>query len=187
MAYPRTHELFNSSFCGVVMRQYWADLPLWENFLNSHSTRAIVELGTFYGGMTLFLKAQALARAMRFWTFDRGEPIALTTGLAKAMDLQADFVQGDFWKPPAHDVLLDVLTDPEYKPLLFFVDGGCKRKEFREFVPELSAGDYVAVHDYGTEFRPEDEEPVAHLLERVFWDECLAHPQPCLTRFWRRL
>jgi len=186
MAYPRTHELFNSSFGGIVMRQYWADLPLWENFLNTHGLRAIVELGAFHGGMTIFLKAQTLARSQSFFTFDRGEVVAMTTRFATMTGLRGDFFQGDFWTD-TNEVLLDILHNPDLKPLLLYVDGGCKRKEFAAFVPELSPGDYVAVHDYKTEFRVEDEEPVAHLLERVFWEECEAPPQPSLTRFWRRV
>lgn len=187
MAYPRTHNLFRSSFCGVVMRQYWADLPLIENFLNMHVIRTIVELGSFHGGLTLFLRAQTMARNMGFYAFDRDRPIAMDTKLADALGLGDVFYLGDFWKD-THEVLLDTLHAPQLKPLFLYVDGGCKREEFKAFVPELSAGDYVAVHDYGTEFRAgEDEKPVEHLLERVFWDECLAPPQPCLTRFWRRL
>jgi cephalosporin hydroxylase len=185
MTYPRTHNLFSATFCGVEMRQYWADLPLWELFLNEHSVSAVVELGTFHGGMTLFLKTQALVRSQRFYTFDKDFPVVLTTGFARATGLESNFFQGDFWTT-TNKALLDILHDQSVKPLMLFVDGGCKREEFKAFVPELSPGDYVAVHDYGTEFRSEDEEPVAHLLERVFWDECLAPPQPCLTRFWRR-
>lgn len=183
----RTHELFNSTFGGIVMRQYWADLPLWENFLTKHDDiQATIELGAFHGGMTLFLAAQCAARGLAFYSLDRSYPEALDTTLAKLLNLKDAFLLGDFWTD-TNERLLWLLHAEALKPLLLFVDGGCKRKEFAAFVPELSPGDYVAVHDYGTEFKPEDVEPVEPLLERVFWDECLAPPQPCLTRFWRRV
>lgn len=187
MAYPRTHALFNSTFCGVVARQYWADLALWELFLNEYSDiKTIIELGAFHGGMTLFLEVQARARDQFFVSLDRNWPVGLDTPLAKDLRLPGRFMLGDFWKD-TYGALVEMLQKPKYKPVLLFVDGGCKREEFKSFVPFLSAGDYVGVHDYKTEFKPEDVEPVEHLLEKVFWEECLAPPQPCLTRFWRRI
>lgn len=190
MAHQRTHNLFGSTFCGVVMRQYWADLALWELFLNKYSDiKTIIELGAFKGGMTLFLDVQARARGQQFFSFDRDWPDALDTPLADVLRLSARFLHGDFWVE-MNGALRMMLRDEQYKPLLLFVDGGNKAKEFQAFVPELSPGDYVAVHDYGTEFQkrngPDDVEPVAHLIEPVFWEECEAPPQPCLTRFWRR-
>lgn len=186
MAYPRTHNLFGSHFCGVEMRQYWSDLALWELFLNAHNVNAIVELGAFHGGMTLFLKAQAVARHQRFYTLDRDYPVALSTALSRALELPADFLEGNFWTE-TNAPLLDILHDETLKPLLLFVDGGNKAQEFEALVPELAVGDYAAVHDYGTEFRPGQEDVVEELIERVFWEECMGPPQPCLTRFWRRV
>lgn len=183
----RTHNLFGSHFGGVQMRQYWADLALWELFLNAHpDIKTVVELGSFHGGMTLFLAAQTMARGQMFYTLDRDWPVALDTPLAKALDLRAVFLYGDFWKE-TNEQFLAILRHPRYKPLMLFVDGGCKREEFKAFVPELSEGDYCAVHDWRTEFKPEDVDPVAHLIEPVFLAECEGPPQPCLTRFWRRL
>ena len=186
MAYPRTHALFDSSFGGITMRQYWADLPLWENFLNAHSVRGIVEIGAGRGGMTLFLAAQAAARGQSFYTMDRERPEALDTPLAKLLNLEDSFMLGDIWEH-TNERLIFLLRVPEIKPVLLFIDGGCKRKEFAAFVPALSPGDFVAVHDYGTEFQPEHVEPVAEMVVRVFWEECEAWPRPCLTRFWRRI
>ena len=189
MSYPRTHNLFGSTFGGVCMRQYWADLALWELFLNAHpEIRTVVELGAFHGGFTLFMAAETMARGQGFYTLDRDWPAALDTPLADALGLRDVFVLGDFWQE-AHERLLALLRDPGLKPLCLFVDGGNKAAEFAAFTPELAGGDYVAVHDWGTEFQkrngPDDVAPVAHLLAPEFWDECEAPPQPCLTRFWK--
>jgi len=185
MAYWRTHDVLGSHFCGVVMQQYWADLPLWEQLFNTYpEIHTVVELGAFQGGMTLFLAMQTRARGLEFYSFDRFWPVALHTPLARELRLQTRFYLGDFWKE-TNGALLDLLHDPAFKPLMLLVDGGNKPQEFKAFVPELSSGDYCAVHDYSTEFQPADADPVAHLLEPVLLDECLAPPQPCLTRFWR--
>ena len=168
------------------MRQYWADLPLWENFLNAHAVRCIVELGAGHGGMTLFLAVQAAARNLSFYTLDQNRPEALDTPLAMLLNLSDSFMLGDFWEETGPQLTF-LLRCEELKPLLLFVDGGCKKKEFQTFVPALSPGDFVAVHDYNIEFQPRHIEPVAEMIERVFWEECGEHPQPCLTRFWRRI
>jgi hypothetical protein len=186
MAYQRTHDVFGSRFCGMEMAQYWADLPLWENFLNEHSdVAALIEMGTYKTGMSVFLKVQCMARKMRFWTFDRRRPTEMDSPICQALALREDFVLGDFLGE-RKDKLIGLLAWEEIKPLLLYVDGGNKPLEFATFVPYLAPGDYVAVHDYGTEFKPGAEEPVEGLIVREYWQECEVPPQPCLTRFWRR-
>lgn len=187
MAYPRTHNLFGSTFGGLIMRQYWSDLALWELFLNEYEDiRTVVELGSFHGGMTEFLKTQTLSRGQNFFTLDKDRPQVLDTEFAKITNLEKDFILGDFWTDTLEH-FVSILHNPVFKPLLLFVDGGNKAKEFVYFVPELSDTDYCAVHDYGTEFKPSDSQPVDHLIERIFEDECTGPPQPCLTRFWKKL
>lgn len=182
----RTHNVFGTTFCGTPTLQYWADLQLWEMFLNEHpGINTIVELGTWYGGMMMFLAVQASARKMVFYSFDKVLPMALKRRLATELELEHKFILGDFWED-SNWKLLNILRERLYKPVLLFVDGGDKAKEFAAFVPELSVGDYVAVHDYSTEFLPEHVEPVEHLVTPAFLAECLSPPQPCLTRFWRR-
>lgn len=186
MAYQRTHNLFGSHFCGLEMRQYWADLALWELFLNDHmDIKTIVEMGTFKCGMSIFLKVQAAGRGMGFYTFDKDYPEEMKSDAARFVHLEHSFIQGNFWED-SKAKLMSLIEDPVYKPVLLFVDGGNKGKELAYFTPFLCNGDYVAVHDYGTEFRPEMIEPVEHLVEPEFLDECLAPPQPCLTRFWKK-
>jgi len=187
MGYQRTHNVFGSKFCGLTMSQYWADLPIWENFLNDHlDIHSLIELGTFRAGMSVFLKMQCIAREMRFWSFDWHRPSELDSPICQKLELEKDFVLGDFMKE-RKDKLVGLLSWKEVKPLLLYVDGGNKPLEFNTFVPYLSAGDYVAVHDYSTEFKEEDAGSQTHLLQREYWDQCEAPPRPCLTRFWRRI
>jgi len=165
------------------MAQYWADLPLWEMLLNEHrDIKTIVEMGAGDGGLTLFLKVQCVARGLQFRSIDRNRPGALDTRLAQTLELPADFVQSDFWKSKR---LSRWLINQRLKPLLLFVDGGNKSRELAHFGPMLAPGDYVGVHDYGTEFLPDDISPVSDLLEPIFEQETNGPPHPCITRFWR--
>ena len=77
------------------------------------------------------------------------------------------------------------MADPQNHPLLLFCDAGNKPQEFQTFVPQLTAGDIVAVHDWGTEFGEGDELPVRAQVERLDWQECAE--LSLRTRWWRRL
>ena len=182
----RMHNLFGSSFCGVRIWQHWADLALWEEFLNAHGdVQTVVELGAAHGGMTLFLEFQAQMRGMRVYSFDLEWPVVLDAPLTAMLGMKNRFYQGDYWED-TNAVLMDLLHGERYKPLLLLVDGGDKPREFKALVPELAAGDYVAVHDWGREFHAGDVKPVEGMVEQVFWEECETPELPCLTRFWRR-
>ena len=181
MGHSHVHDLFGSTYLGLTIRQYWADLALWEKFLGQHSDiRLLIELGTFKAGMALFLRGQAIQRGISFWTFDKTEPDELDSAIARALRLRGCFIHGDFFDN-RRELLLGLLGRTETKML--FVDGSDKPREFVEFVPYLKRGDYVSVHDYGTEFQPKDVSPVEHLLEQIFVDECKRLTS--LTRFWR--
>lgn len=182
MGYSHIHNLFDSTFCGLVVRQCWADIALWELFLHNHNDiKTIVELGTYKAGMSVFFQCQAIQREMEFWTFDLDKPDELFSNIAIQVDLPSRFIHGDFFSDSLAKLIKVIEAS---KPVMLFVDGGNKPKEFAAFVPRLSSGDYVSVHDYSTEFQPEDIAPVEHLLEPIFVDEC-ERIIPCLTRFWR--
>lgn len=187
MSYGHIRDLHNSTFFGLPVQQYWADLALWEHFLNAEGhqdIKTIVEMGTCKCGMSIFLLGQCIQRDMLFWTIDRDEPEEMRSHIARTMGLGLRFIHGDFWFGEANMALIKLLNDDELHPLMLFVDGGDKAKELQAFVPRLRPGDYVAVHDYGTEFDPRAVEPVQDMLEELFFDECNSI-DPCITRFWR--
>lgn len=178
-------ELHTTTFLGLHTRQLWRDFQLWEAFLKQHvGLKALVEVGTYQGGFSVFLRLWAAQLGAQFWTFDRERFPGVDSPAAQRVGLERCFVRGDVFlegKPR----LLEVLADEDNHPLLLFCDGGNKSREFQMFVPYLKPGDLVAVHDWGDEFFPKDVEPVAHLVEPVFADECAATGS--LTRFWKRV
>lgn len=179
------YALFDSTMMGLHVAQYWADIALWEHFLNEHpDIQSIVELGAYKCGMSVYLLGNALTRGQHFWTFDKDMPDELHGPLAKRLQLDRHFVHGDFFRDTRWR-LEAILENDQMHPLVLFVDGGNKPLEFATFVPMLREGDYVAVHDYGTEYRPDALEPMGQFIEPIFVDECNLH-RPCITRFWRR-
>jgi hypothetical protein len=134
---------FHCSFAGVACAQYWADFYLWEGLLNAYpKTKAIVEIGTWQGGFSLYLHAQAEARGLRFRTYDVLPPSRQIPG----------FVQ------------LDVFADAEHVgrhlskqgEVILLLDGGNKPRELKTFPLYCQEGSIFVVHDWGTEIFPQD-------------------------------
>lgn len=145
-----------TSFGGVPMAQYLSDWILWEAALNSNpQLKAIVELGTWQGGFSRYLYAQAQARGMDFLTFDVIEP-----------DVPApNFERLDIYRYA--DDLCERLA--KMGPIALFCDGGNKPRELRTFPPALAEGSVILVHDWGTETMPED---VPDFLEETNGEFC---------------
>jgi cephalosporin hydroxylase len=134
----------NNTFAGVPMLQSWEDVALWEFVLNRHRTElcGIVELGTYHGGFSRLLYAQAVARGMTFATIDRDAPAQVTPG----------FRQLDLHDPRAPAAVRDLLPAPG----ILLCDNGDKPWELRTFAPILEPGELLIVHDWQTEVGPAD-------------------------------
>jgi hypothetical protein len=158
------------------MAQTWNDLALWEAFLSRHRVGSIIELGTWEGGMSLYLAHQCKYRGGQFvsvdWDLSRVIPrveIEAAGGRLLALDLHS---------PGASETLRDLLAELR-TPRLLFCDHGNKRLEWKSYVPLLSAGDYAVVRDWGSEFGVPDLDP--H-LPYVMREEC--ESVGSLTRFF---
>lgn len=144
------------SFAGVPVAQFWAEFAVWEGLLNEKPYKFIVELGTFKGGFSLYLAAQAHARGMGFRTYDIFRPEHTIPG----------FVQIDIY---AHiEDIGDYLS--RHEPLILFCDGGNKPRELRTFATYLSPESTIVVHDWQKEMFPDD---IPDYVEMVHEDYCL--------------
>lgn len=142
------------SFGGVPAAQCVQDYYLWEYLLNDNpQLRGIVELGTWEGGFSLYLAAQARCRGISFRTYDIVAPGHEIAG----------FVQ------------LDIFGEAESigqyirgcLPVIVLCDGGNKARELRTFSEYLDAESRLVVHDWGTEMDPKD---VPGNLEMLYGD-----------------
>ena len=133
----RWHRYGGVSFCGVPVAQYWAEFCLWESLLNERRYETIVELGTFEGGFSLYLDAQARFRDMYFRTYDIKPP---------ARDIPG-FVQSDIYR----DAQWIGAYMQEHSPVIVFCDGGNKPRELKTFSRYVTVDSTLVVHDWGTE------------------------------------
>lgn len=150
------HNFKGVSFAGIPCAQYWCDFLLWEAVLNTNpQLRGIVELGTWQGGFSLYLAAQARARGLSFATFDATPPDREIIG----------FIRLDIYRSP--EGVGHVLS--EFGPVALFCDGGNKPRELGMFPPMCAEGSIFLVHDWGTETPPES---VPDFLEELYGDYC---------------
>lgn len=152
------------SFIGIKMDQYWMDLFLWEKFLNEHDIKLFVELGTGYGGMTSFLALQCAQRGIKFMTFDNIGSVPMTSPVPTLLNLGANFFEKDIFSDEGSSLIANSLNLYGH-PACIFCDDGDKPREWKTFFPHLAVGDYMAVHDWGVEFKAEDVIGVATKLQ----------------------
>ena len=131
------------SFAGVPAAQVVQDYYLWEYLLNENpQLRGIVELGTWEGGFSLYLAAQARYRGLSFTTYDIRPPEHEIPG----------FVQLDIFREAER--IGDHLRRED--PVVLLCDGGNKAREVKTFSQYLSSESLMVVHDWGTEIQPEE-------------------------------
>lgn len=157
------------TFMGCKVTQYRVDLALWEIFLNRcPDIASIVELGTEQCGLSLFLALQSYQRSVEFRTFDHKRSDNLDTPLARHLGLEQSFILGNLFGE-AGQKLIELLDGGLPRPILLFCDDGDKPREVREFVPHLQIGDYVGVHDWGTEIAQAHVTIFGDRLKPLWW------------------
>ena len=113
------------------------DLQAWEQFLAAARPRAALELGTASGAFSKWLSE----RVEWFRTIDIDTPPVATPG----------FMQLDVWAKP--EAVRELVAQAP-RPFILYCDNGNKVREVETFAPTLDVGDFLAVHDFGTEIFP---------------------------------
>jgi cephalosporin hydroxylase len=169
--------VFDTAIFGVRAVQSPADLMAWEQFLNRNRVVHIIELGTLHGGMTTWLALQAYTRRATFASFDITD-LFVDTPLTDALGLRSLLRVGDIFNE-GQPALIEALRY-ERSPRLLFCDDGDKRREVAVFAPMLCVGDFLAVHDWGSEIGPQD---IPAWLAPVLPECC----EGSLTRFFVKI
>ncbi len=124
--------------------------------------------------MATFLSLQCKVRGLSFLSADRVAASAVVTDVIDF--LGGRFVQADVL---ADSMEVQVLGDLP-RPILVFCDNGNKPLEFARYITSLTDGDFIAVHDWGTEFL---ETNIVGTVEFFMKEECEAVDS--MTRFFR--
>jgi cephalosporin hydroxylase len=188
VTHPWLTDEMQTTYMGIHTLQAWPDLVVWEKLFARHRLGMVIELGTYRGGMSLFLLGHCLQRETTFWTIGNDHKVN-DSPLAKALGLAACCLDTDVFASGAN-LLQQMLQSERSLPLLLLCDNGNKPREVQTFTPLLQSGDILAAHDWGhpagpRAIRSEDVFPVNHLLRPLYWEECEAIE--AITRFWIRV
>lgn len=148
------YDTNTTTFLGMPMRQYGIDLLLWEHFftLYKEDIVQVIELGSGYGGFSLYLLLQCIQHNLEFYTFDNKFMKAHTSKVGKKFQLKKHFAILDIFKQTDFVHIKQLMTHPT----LLICDNGDKPKEIATFAPLLEPGDFLTVHDWGVEIFAKD-------------------------------
>lgn len=131
-------------FLGWYVDQNSETLPAFARFFEKYPPARIIELGTYHGGLSLFLHLYCMAEGRQFVTYDKEDQRDHPEILDR---LEMDFRLKNIFLPDTIAEIAALIQEPGLTVLL--CDDGNKVREFRTFSPFLKMGDFVMVHDFG--------------------------------------
>jgi hypothetical protein len=120
-------------------------MMVFNEIFNRENFARVIEIGTFHGGLSLFLAFCALVQNMQFHTFDM-RMNGKTEVYAKIRRLGGTFEKLNIFQKPGIDKIKQLISAPGRVMLL--CDGGDKPKEIQTFAPFLKKDDIIMGHDY---------------------------------------
>ncbi|MDD5649604.1 MAG: CmcI family methyltransferase [Candidatus Nanoarchaeia archaeon] len=128
-------------FLGFNLAQNENIPKVLNEFLLAVKPKTIIEIGTYYGGLSILFQMYAIAYDCQFVTFDIKK---LTENNKLFVRLNIDHRIADVFE--SIDVIQNLIKNEGTS--VVFCDGGNKIKEFSIFSKFLKPGDYILAHDY---------------------------------------
>lgn len=138
------------TFIGQRMgHNYYLYYVLDQVFARVPGIRSVIEIGTGHGAMTTVLGLWGIKLGIPVWSFDH--KVLCDRKIFNALNVQ--FCKTDEFSRVAISIVDDAAR---LGPVFLICDGGDKVREFALWVPRLSPGSIIGVHDWGVEIGPED-------------------------------
>lgn len=128
------------------IRQTWYDLFFINELITNIQFDHFIELGTYQGGLTVFLGLHALSQGVNVITFDIRQEPGNKGWMCFKFILPITFYQLNVF---SEEVLKIVDKKMKTGRSLLILDGGDKPKDFITYAPLLRGGDVVLIHDKG--------------------------------------
>lgn len=171
------------TFMGIVLQQTWEDIGIWEIFFRTYQVRTMIEFGSGHGGLSLYFALQCRQRGIQFHTYDNQRNFDVDSGLHGLLGLRDTFHNVNIFGEAGNESpAIGALIESCPKPLAIFFDNGDKPREWRTFAPHTSPGDFLVVHDWGTEFKESDIGDVR--VERILANYCDSRPASDWKAMW---
>ncbi len=149
---PDTHITANQYLFGIPTQH--SPLAVWmlEQILNRYRPGAIVEIGTFMGGLTTYLGTWALNNSARVLSVDNNPRLSETTK-KHLQHLDVYLEHRDAYEPGFVRFVQSFIAHGDRNTLIY-CDGGKKIKELKIYGEVAPRGSIIGCHDYGTEVIP---------------------------------
>jgi len=129
---------------GILTQQYDNFPTYFDKFLSLNNFDRIVEIGTSYGGLTLYLSNNFSGP---FATLDM-DNVKIDPKVKDLFDKNlVEFIHGDELESSIVNHVVDKYITPPGKVVLL-CDGGVKKDTIKEYSKFLKLGDKIAAHDF---------------------------------------
>ena len=143
-----------TSYKGILAQQNPNTFNEFEKFFNNETFDYVIEIGTSYGGLALFLHDQSLKHKFKFITYDWSgfkdgawsNRIYQLKSTMPSGNLSFDYRDKNIFENT--DEIINILKNNK---CLLLCDGGDKPKEFNIFGKHLTSGSYIMAHDYASD------------------------------------
>lgn len=120
-------------------------MMVFNEIFNREKFDRVIEIGTFHGGLSLFMAFCCLVKNTKFYTFDI-RMLGKTEVYTKIRQLGGTFEKLDVFSPRGMERMRPLIKSPGR--VMVLCDGGDKPKEMRTFSSFLKPGDVILGHDY---------------------------------------
>jgi hypothetical protein len=176
------------AYAGAAMERRWSDIFTIDVFLARHRPSIIIELGTGSAAFSCYLATYAYMNGAAFHTFDSHRKSAPSKrsnyrALKLVRTLGGKVHHRDIFESSTTALIRGLIASKP--PVFLYCDNGDKPREVRTFAPALKPGDFVGVHDYGSEIVAADLEGLAGGALRP-WNPALFETLSSSNRIFQR-
>lgn len=160
-------------FAGIPIERKWSDIFTIDVFLTRERPDIIIELGTGSGAFSCYLATYAFLAGAEFHTFDthlRGSPTKRINYRAQRLiaRLGGKTHRRDVFSLATVTLISKITRQP--RTAFVYCDNGDKIREVRTFAEHLKVGDFLGVHDFGSEIQTEDISYLTQTGRFIHWN-----------------
>jgi len=137
---------FKYGFLNIPVQQVPNALNVFQEFFKNESFEYVIEIGTSYGGLSLFLNEQSNIHNFKFITYDISDVRIKKAWLDNKIPF--DYRIEDCFSTNTSNFIITLLKENK---CLLLCDGGNKVEEFNFFSQFITSGSYIMAHDYSTD------------------------------------
>lgn len=135
---------------------------IFSKFFENEKIENVIEIGTSYGGLSLFLYEQSLIHGFDFFTIDISDKRMKDAWSEKTIPFV--YYVSDCFTDEIFTKISNILS---LKKTLLLCDGGNKILEFNTFSSLLQSGSFIMAHDYSPNWDYFNTN-----IKNITWDWC---------------